>query len=99
MPIGNCELRVGRVHISIWAMTFKEGGSHMVVLSRKSGEEIIIGDDVVVSVVRVQGNRVQMGIEAPDNIRIIRSEIQTKVLGGTPVMDGAPSELRLCLDS
>lgn len=47
----------------------------MLVLSRRPGEKILIGDGVVLSVVRVLGNRVQLGIEAPQDVRIRRQEI------------------------
>jgi carbon storage regulator len=48
----------------------------MLILSRKVGEQIIINDEIRVSVVRVQGNRCQIGIEAPAHIRIERQEIR-----------------------
>ena len=47
----------------------------MLVLSRREGESIYVGDDVVVHVCRLSGNRVQIGIEAPDDVRIRRSEL------------------------
>ena len=47
----------------------------MLVLSRKAGQEIVIGDDVTVVVHRVAGNRVTIGIEAPDRLRIVRGEL------------------------
>jgi carbon storage regulator len=47
----------------------------MLVLSRKINEKILIGDDIVVSVVRVEGYQVRLGIEAPRNVRIVRAEI------------------------
>ena len=48
----------------------------MLVLSRKLGEEIIIGDRVRVKVVGLQGNRVKLGIVAPEDVTIHREEIQ-----------------------
>lgn len=50
----------------------------MLVLSRKLGEKIVIGEGVTVSVMRVQGNRVQLGIQAPPDIRIHRSEVRDR---------------------
>ena len=47
----------------------------MLMLSRKPGERIEIGDDIIVVISRVAGNRVKIGIEAPRNVRIIRPEI------------------------
>ncbi|MDG2389159.1 MAG: carbon storage regulator CsrA [Planctomycetaceae bacterium] len=47
----------------------------MLVLSRKAGERIQIGNDVTLTVVSVKGNRVRLGIEAPQECRIVRDEI------------------------
>jgi len=47
----------------------------MLVLSRKPQEQIQIGDNVTVTVLKVKGNTVSLGIEAPQDIRIVRSEL------------------------
>jgi len=47
----------------------------MLVLSRYAGESIKIGNIVTVKVVRVEGNKVKLGIEAPDHIVVDRTEI------------------------
>ena len=47
----------------------------MLVLSRKAGESIRIGDDLVVTVTRVRGNRVQISIDAPREVAIRRGEL------------------------
>lgn len=47
----------------------------MLVLSRKAGERILIGDDVVVTVVRIGPNSVRVGIEAPREMNIVREEL------------------------
>lgn len=48
----------------------------MLVLSRKASERIQIGDSVVVTVVRIAGNVVRLGIEAPRETSIVRQELQ-----------------------
>ncbi|WP_425398078.1 carbon storage regulator [Aeoliella sp.] len=48
----------------------------MLVLSRKAGQRIHIGDDIVVEVRRVAGNRVTIALEAPRDVRILRGELQ-----------------------
>jgi len=48
----------------------------MLVLSRKIGERLVIGDNITVVVSRVAGNRVTLGIEAPSDVRIIRGELK-----------------------
>jgi carbon storage regulator len=47
----------------------------MLVLTRKRDERLFIGDDIQVVVLRIQGNRITLGIQAPDGVRIIRAEI------------------------
>lgn len=47
----------------------------MLVLSRKPGESLIIGNQIKVTIVRVQGNRVKLGIEAPESCRVLRAEL------------------------
>ncbi|MBI3462841.1 MAG: carbon storage regulator, partial [Planctomycetes bacterium] len=47
----------------------------MLVLSRKLGERIVIGDQISISVVRIAPGTVRIGIEAPEDIRIVREEL------------------------
>lgn len=47
----------------------------MLVLSRKKDEKIMIGDDVVITIVEVRGDKVRVGIEAPRDIPVNRSEV------------------------
>jgi len=48
----------------------------MLVLSRKVGERILIGDNISVTVVRVAQGTVRIGVEAPDDLPIVREEIK-----------------------
>ena len=50
-------------------------GVHMLVLSRKPGERILIGDQVAVTIVRIGPNTVRIGIEAPKDMNIVREEL------------------------
>jgi carbon storage regulator len=47
----------------------------MLVLSRKLGEKIVIGDNIVVTVVKIDRNQIRIGIEAPHDIPVYREEI------------------------
>lgn len=47
----------------------------MLVLSRKTGEKILIGDEIAVTIVRVGPNNVRLGIEAPRSMNIVREEL------------------------
>lgn len=59
----------------------------MLVLSRKQNQRIRVGDSVVVTVVRVSGDRVRIGIEAPDSMRVLRDELDDDSLGDV-VLEG-----------
>ncbi len=50
----------------------------MLVLTRKEQEQILIGDDIKLVIVSCQNGRTRIGIQAPDNVRILRSEIKDK---------------------
>ena len=54
----------------------------MLVLSRRERERIKLGDSIVVTVVRVTGDKVRLGIEAPPHIVVLRDELEPRVLGG-----------------
>lgn len=47
----------------------------MLVLTRKMGEEIRIGDDIIVKITGIQGGRVRVGIDAPRSKSIVRAEV------------------------
>ena len=47
----------------------------MLVLTRKVGERILIGDDVVIEVLEVRGDRVRIGARAPGDVKILREEL------------------------
>ena len=47
----------------------------MLVLSRKPGEKINIGSGITITVVEVRGNKIRLGIDAPENVPIFRAEL------------------------
>ena len=51
----------------------------MLVLSRRLGEKLIIGDDVKITVLGISGNQVRLGIDAPREIPVHREEIANKI--------------------
>lgn len=48
----------------------------MLVLSRKESEKIRLGDDIIITVVRVAGDKVRLGIEAPSHVPVLRRELK-----------------------
>lgn len=67
----------------------------MLVVSRKQNERIVVGGSVVVTVVRISGDKVRIGIEAPADVRVIRDEIAEEGEHfGVVVGDGASGNLR-----
>jgi len=51
----------------------------MLVLTRRVGDSIRIGDEVVITVLEIKGGQVQVGVSAPKGIRILRGEIYERV--------------------
>ena len=60
----------------------------MLVLTRKLGESITIGDDVRITVMAVKGNQVKIGIEAPTETKVYREEIYTSIIEAKKKADG-----------
>lgn len=64
----------------------------MLVLTRKVGEEIIIGDDIRLMVVEVSPGRVKLGISAPRDVRIDRDEIRRLIDNPVATAAALPSK-------
>jgi carbon storage regulator CsrA len=47
----------------------------MLVLSRKTDEKIVIGDDIEITVTQIQNGKVRIGVQAPKEVRILRGEL------------------------
>jgi len=55
----------------------------MLILTRRIEEEIKIGKDITVKIISVSDNQVKIGISAPNNVQIFRSEVYDKVIQNT----------------
>jgi carbon storage regulator len=61
----------------------------MLVLSRKRDEKIVIGEDIVITVVEIRGDKVRLGIEAPAHVPVHRAEVHAAIFGERkPAGDG-----------
>jgi carbon storage regulator len=52
--------------------------ARVLVLARRKGESIVIGDDIYVTVVDVSGDRIRLGITAPRDVRVDRTEVRDR---------------------
>jgi carbon storage regulator len=57
----------------------KRKGNTMLILTRRVGESLIIGDDVVVNVLGVKGNQVRIVVDAPQDVTVHREEIYDRI--------------------
>jgi carbon storage regulator len=71
----------------------------MLVLSRKRGERIVIGDSVTVTILDVQGDRVRLGFVAPPEVPIHREEIHWRIEGRLPTLTHAACVPSLVADT
>ena len=66
----------------------------MLVLSRKPGEKIHIGTGITITVIEVRGNKIRLGIDAPEDVPIFRAELHDLLAKiGTEVAEPADHEL------
>jgi carbon storage regulator len=63
----------------------------MLVLTRKLMEKLYIGDDICVTVVRLEGGQVRLGIEAPREVNVVRAELVPEREGLRPWAPDAPT--------
>lgn len=56
----------------------------MLVLSRKESQRIRLGDSIVVTIVKIGGDKVRVGIDAPDNVLVLRDELEAWETPPTP---------------
>jgi carbon storage regulator len=47
----------------------------MLILTRKTDEKIMIGDDITITIIETRGDQVRIGVEAPKNVKVFRREI------------------------
>ena len=67
----------------------------MLILHRKTGESLLIGEDIIIRVVSVDGTRVRLAISAPEDVPILRSELVTAAAANrdSAMEESTPAEL------
>jgi carbon storage regulator len=53
----------------------------LLILTRKTGEAIIVGDDIQITVLEIRGKQIRLGIDAPEDIQVFREEVYRRVKG------------------
>ena len=66
----------------------------MLVLSRKRNESIVIDENIVITVVEVRGDKVRLGIEAPREVPIHRSEVHDAIRNEQPAAEGSDADAK-----
>jgi carbon storage regulator len=61
----------------------------MLVLTRKTGETVVIGRDIEVTVLEVQGHRVKLGFKGPADVTIHRTEVYQRIAPNRPALEHA----------
>lgn len=59
----------------------------MLILSRRESERVHLGDDIVLTIVRVNGDKVRIGVEAPPHVKILRTELEVSLTDIAPAVD------------
>ena len=71
----------------------------MLVLTRKTGERIHLGDDIWIEVLEIRGGTVRLGVMAPKDVEVYRDEIYQRIRKGRAIREGlnqtTPSEYRV----
>ncbi len=72
----------------------------MLILTRRIGESVMIGDDVTITVLGIKGSQVRMGIDAPKSVAVHREEIYERIkataaTGSSGAMNGTFSSMRI----
>jgi carbon storage regulator len=65
-----------------------KGRWSMLILSRKVGETLMIGDEVTVTVLGIKGSQVRIGVDAPKEVGVYREEIYARIKSEEPQKNG-----------
>jgi carbon storage regulator len=71
-------------------LTTFHGGIAMLILTRRPGESIQVGDNIEISILEIRGNQVRLGINAPPDVLVLRSELLDPSRKPDPVEPNSP---------
>jgi len=63
--------------------------TQLLILSRRTDESIVIGDEVTITILSVKGKQVRIGITAPPDVAVHREEIYQRIQSGEPIADSS----------
>jgi len=69
-----------------------QGVTRMLILSRRTDESIVIGDEVTITILSVKGKQVRIGITAPPDVSVHREEIYQRIQAGDPEADAVVND-------
>ena len=69
-------------------MAWNQGKVRMLILTRRVGEKLVIGENVTVTVLGVKGNQIRIGIDAPPEVKVHREEIFQRILKEREELEG-----------
>lgn len=58
-----------------------------MILSRRESERVHLGDEIVLTIVRVNGDKVRIGVEAPPHVKILRTELEVSLAEPEPALE------------
>lgn len=64
----------------------------MLILSRRTDESIVIGDEVTITILSVKGKQVRVGITAPPDVSVHREEIYERIQSGEPIVNSSDDD-------
>lgn len=76
----------------VYALGQHFGVVNMLILTRRVGETLMVGDEVTVTVLGVKGNQVRIGVNAPKDVAVHREEIYQRIQQEKPVDDTVADE-------
>jgi carbon storage regulator len=65
----------------------------MLILSRRESESVHLGEDIVLTIVRVSGEKVRIGITAPPHIKVLRNELEVDLVAEKSAAEGPPPSI------